>query len=75
MDWDSDIDRYRDITKVINEVLNEEDFPRGDIERLEITCLANGEATWRVWAARADDPVGGTYLNSDMPYEDPAPSR
>ena len=57
-------DRYPDIRSVVQEVLNAEDFPEGDVDRIEINCLGTGQATWRVWAARADEPVGGVYTNS-----------
>lgn len=61
MDTDATADRYRDATEVIREVVSSEDFPEGDVERIEISLLASGEATYRVWPARAEDPVGG-YL-------------
>jgi len=37
------------------------ELPNGPVERLEITTLASGEATYRVWEPRADEPIGG-YL-------------
>jgi cellulase/cellobiase CelA1 len=52
-------DRYPDPLSVIERVVHEDDFPSGDVERIEITMVASGEATWRVWAARAEEPVGG----------------
>jgi hypothetical protein len=60
---DPDKDRYPSIRKAIHAALQDEDFPQGDVERFEVTCLASGEATYRVWAARADEPLGG-YLAS-----------
>jgi len=34
------------------------------VERIEMTMLGNGDATWRVWPSRADDPVGG-FIRAD----------
>ena len=42
-------------------ILKEAELPEGTIERLEVTFLASGEGTYRVWPARAEDPEGG-YL-------------
>jgi hypothetical protein len=75
MPWDPEQDQYPDVKKIVRAVLAEEDFPEGDVDRLEITCLGNGMATWRVWAAKAEEPVGGTYENPEMPVEQPADSR
>ena len=60
--FDPNVDRYPDIAAVVEAVLDDPEFPEGDVERIEITALANGEATWRVWPARAEQPVGGVYL-------------
>ncbi|HYJ00563.1 MAG TPA: hypothetical protein VEX36_12910, partial [Thermoleophilaceae bacterium] len=62
----------QEITAVISRVLDEDSFPDGDVERVEITCLPNGEATYRVWPARADEPIEGFYNNPDAPREQPA---
>ena len=72
MQWDPDADHYQEITNVIARVLDEEDFPEGEVERVEVTCLPNGEATWRVWPARADQPLEGFYTNPEAPREAPA---
>lgn len=62
--FDHNADRYPAISEVLKRVVVAEDFPNGDIERLEVTCLANGEATWRVWTARAEEPVGGVFTDT-----------
>lgn len=72
MPFDPTVDHYQPIRKVIQRVLQESEFPTGDVERVEITCLANGECTYRVWPARAEEPVQGTYMNPDAPREVPA---
>jgi hypothetical protein len=54
-------DRYQDVADVVTRVLSEEEFPTGPIERFEVTCTASGEATYRVWEARAEEPFSGVY--------------
>lgn len=56
-----EIDRYPNPEDVWANMVEHPDFPTGNIERVEITGLANGEATWRVWPARAEEPVGGHF--------------
>jgi hypothetical protein len=56
---DPNVDRYPDLDRVIRHIEDDLDLPDGPIERLELTFLASGEATYRVWAARAEDPEGG----------------
>jgi hypothetical protein len=58
---DHNVDRYPDARTAIRRVAQEAVLPEGPIERLEFTFLAGGEATYRVWAARAEEPEGG-YL-------------
>lgn len=57
-----DEDRFADIRLVITQVVDDENFPDGDVEYFEVTCLANGEATWRVRRARAEETEGGSYF-------------
>ena len=59
-------DRYPSLDKVIDEVFDAEDFPEGPIERFEITCLASGDATYRVWPARAEEPESGYFAEADL---------
>jgi hypothetical protein len=58
-------DRYPKLTRVLQRIAGEADLPTGAIERLEVTCLANGDATYRVWPARAEEPVGGFLPQGD----------
>lgn len=60
-DFDPEVDRYPSIHGVIDQVLGEDHFPDGPIERLEITCQASGDANWRAWPARAEEPEGGYF--------------
>ena len=62
---DTDQDRYPDFAKVLRGLLNEAEIPDGPVERIEVTTLANGEATYRVWAARAEEAVGGVILDAN----------
>jgi hypothetical protein len=54
-------DRYAEIIEVVARVLEEKSFPQYPVERLEVTCLASGEATWRAWPAKAEESEGGYY--------------
>lgn len=63
-DFDPNADRYPDPRRVFPRVLEDPDYPEGDVERIEMTFLANGEATYRVWAARAEDAVGGVLSDA-----------
>jgi len=58
---DPNADRYPKPKDGLRRVLDQMDVPEHPIERLEVTFLASGEATYRVWAARAEEPDGG-YL-------------
>jgi hypothetical protein len=60
-DANPDTDNYPPITQVIRTALDHEDFPQGDVARLEINCLSNGQGTWRAWVPGADFPEGGVY--------------
>ena len=64
MERDTDQDRYPSIQAVLAAVASADNLPEGDIDRIEINCLASGEATYRVWAARAEEPEGGV-LSAD----------
>jgi hypothetical protein len=56
---DTDADRYPSLTSVLNKVQHRMPSELVHIERLEVTCLANGDATFRVWAPRAEEPETG----------------
>lgn len=58
---DTDSDRYPSFESVISAIQDHDEFQEGPVERLEITCLANGDATYRVWAPRAEEPTGGFF--------------
>jgi hypothetical protein len=57
-DFNPNEDRYPSLRKVLHAVANHSDLPSGPVERVEVTTLASGEATARVWTARAEEPTG-----------------
>lgn len=54
-------DRYPNIYDLLRALEESGELPNGPVERLEITCLASGEATYRMWEPRAEESEGG-YL-------------
>lgn len=52
-------DRFLEARDAVDRVVNEDDFPAGPFERLEIHAHGSGDVTWRVWTPRAEEPVGG----------------
>jgi len=62
-DVDTDRDRYPTAVNLLRRIIQEGELPTGPIERLEVTCLASGEATYRVWEPRSEDADGG-YLSA-----------
>jgi hypothetical protein len=56
---DTDLDRYPILRDVLAALDANEDIPDTPIERLELTALASGEATYRYWPARAEESEGG----------------
>jgi len=61
-DFDHNEDRYPIIQDVLQSLPSQPDFPEGPVERIEVTALANGDYTWRVWPARAEEPASGSYI-------------
>lgn len=66
MDTPSTEDRYPSAHHALHAVINADDFPEGPVERIEVYCLASGEATWRVWEARAEEPQGGHLSEEEL---------
>jgi hypothetical protein len=56
---DTDQDRYPAIGQVCNRIANALRSMDTGVEKVEITCFANGDATYRVWAPRSEEPEGG----------------
>lgn len=69
--FDPEADNHQDYKEVLARAEQEQDFPVSLVERVEISCLANGDATVRVWAVRSDEAIGWTYANPASPREDP----
>lgn len=53
------VDRFPHLQDVLAVIQDIDETANGPVERLEITCLASGEATYRIWPPRAEEPVGG----------------
>jgi hypothetical protein len=53
---DHDLDRYPNIYDVLATLQHSADLPNVPIEKVEVTCLANGELNCRWWEARAEEP-------------------
>lgn len=64
MTEDTNTDRYPDINEVLRAISQHDDFPTGPVERIEINTFANGDATWRVFEPRSEEPVGGFYTSA-----------
>jgi hypothetical protein len=57
--FDHNVDRYPEFGPAMRRIVAEAEIPDGPIERIEVTFLADGSATYRVWAPRADESDGG----------------
>lgn len=63
---DFDADHYPSIADVFAVVLERLDDPNAPIDRVEVTALASGEATYRVYPARAEEPDMGYIHPSEF---------
>lgn len=61
MDRHPDQDAYPQLRSVLQALLEEPHLDDIEVERVEVTCLANGEATYRYWAPRAEESEGGFF--------------
>jgi len=59
MQEDAASDRFPAFADVLDRIQREPDFPHDGVERIEINCMPSGQATWRAWRPRDDEPVGG----------------
>lgn len=55
-DFDHNVDRYPNLEDVLVTLQHDERLQEVQVERLEITLAASGEATARVFPPRAEDP-------------------
>lgn len=58
---DHNTDRYPTVNNALTRVLQEGEFPDGQVEWIEVHCLASGELTFRVREPRSEETEGG-YL-------------
>lgn len=56
---DADVDRFPNLKQILSELAGSDGVPDVPIERLELTTLANGDATYRYWEPRAEESEGG----------------
>jgi hypothetical protein len=59
--FDPDVDRYPSLIDVLTALVQDDSIPDVPIERLELTALASGEASYRYWRARAEESEGGYF--------------
>lgn len=59
-------DRFPSARKALHALQQHDDFPKGPVERIEINLVASGEATYRIWEPRADEPVGGLLTRDQL---------
>lgn len=52
---DHEVDRYPTLEDVLGRVLDSDEIAGVTVDRVEITCFANGEANCRWFAPRADE--------------------
>jgi hypothetical protein len=65
-EFDAEADHYPPLIDVIRAVVESENIPPDPVERFEVTLLANGQATYRVWPARAEEYEGGVFSLEDL---------
>jgi hypothetical protein len=58
-EFDATQDRYPSLDEVLSAIQAQEDLAEAQVERLEVNLQPSGEATWRVWEPRAEEPTGG----------------
>jgi hypothetical protein len=63
---DFNSDRYPTAREGIRRILEALDNPDAQVDRVEVNFLANGEATYRIWEARAEEPEGGVLPSPEL---------
>lgn len=63
---DHDADRYPELAAVLAWIRDDEDLNTSAVEKVEVTLFASGEATYRVWEPRADEPQIGYIPAADL---------
>ena len=60
-DHDLDINQnhFPEFKKVLTRILQDDAIGSRQVERIEVNCLRNGEATYRFWEPLAEEPDGG----------------
>lgn len=58
-DINIDEDRYPEFNKVLAALKQATDLGQLPVEHLEVHCHASGDATYKVWLQRVEEPDGG----------------
>lgn len=58
---DPDVDHYPELVDVFSKILEADELPEGKVERVEVYCLAGGDATYRIYPPRAEEPIIGYF--------------
>jgi hypothetical protein len=62
---DHNVDRYPTLMQVCSRILDESELLESQVERVEINLFASGDATYRVFAPRSEEPEGGHWESLD----------
>jgi len=62
---DTELDRYPTLEEIFSKILDAVDVTDGPVDRIEVTALASGECTYRVWQARTEEPEQGYFPPPD----------
>jgi hypothetical protein len=65
-EFNPDRDRFPRFSSVLSAIQQRTDIGEAHIERLEVTALASGEATYRIWRPRAEEPEGGYFAPDEL---------
>lgn len=58
---DTDQDRFPVLRHVLHRILEDTRFAEQQVERIEVNLHATGEANYRLWPPRAEEPEIGYY--------------
>lgn len=58
---DTEQDRFPNVFEVLQRMISDSELTDGPVQLIEITTFASGEACYRVWPARAEEPEIGYF--------------
>ena len=59
----TDEDRYPTLSATLKRIISDTSLADQPVERIEINLFSSGDATYRCWAPKAEEPEGG-FLGS-----------